>query len=368
MSTKKDNLDKKDNFYMNIALKLAMSKHGLTGENPAVGCVIVKDNNIISIGTTGIDGRPHAETVAINSSIEKVEGSTMYVTLEPCSHYGKTPPCTNLIVKNKIKKVFFGIEDIDKKVKGKTLKILNKSKIEVKKNLLHSKIKDFYFPYFKNRLHKMPYVTGKIAKTKNNLIYNKKYKKITSPATDKFTHFLRYKNDAILISSKTLNIDNPKLNCRLKEFERFSPIRVILDSKLNMSLNSYIFKTTKKNKTIVFYNSSNKSKINLFKKNGFQIYKVPLDKKKKLSLKLILKRLFKEGCRNLLVEGGSNLTKSFLDQKLFDRFYIIDNKKNIKLNKNSVYFDNYQKQIKAFKFKIDLKNHNGKDKITLYRN
>ena len=87
-----------------------------------------------------------------------------------------------------------------------------------------------------------------------------------------------------------------------------------------------------------------------------------------MNLKLILKRLFQEGCRNLLVEGGSNLTKSFLDQKLFDRFYIIDNKKNIKLNKNSVYFNNYQKQIKAFKFKIDFKNHNGKDKITLYRN
>ncbi|REK48815.1 MAG: riboflavin biosynthesis protein RibD, partial [Proteobacteria bacterium] len=133
MSTKKDKFSQTDKNYMNIALRLAMLKHGLTGTNPAVGCVIVKNNKIISIGSTGLNGKPHAERSAINNSTESLKDSKLYVTLEPCSHYGKTPPCTNIIIKKKIKEVIYGIEDIDKKVKGKTKKILNKSNIIVKK-------------------------------------------------------------------------------------------------------------------------------------------------------------------------------------------------------------------------------------------
>jgi diaminohydroxyphosphoribosylaminopyrimidine deaminase/5-amino-6-(5-phosphoribosylamino)uracil reductase len=104
MSTKKDNIQNLDHFYMGLALDLAKSKHGLTGVNPAVGCVLVKDNKIISIGSTGYGGMPHAESNAINFATENVQGSTMFVTLIPCCHYGKTPPCTNLIIKKKLKK------------------------------------------------------------------------------------------------------------------------------------------------------------------------------------------------------------------------------------------------------------------------
>ncbi|MDC1483799.1 bifunctional diaminohydroxyphosphoribosylaminopyrimidine deaminase/5-amino-6-(5-phosphoribosylamino)uracil reductase RibD, partial [Pelagibacteraceae bacterium] len=215
MSTKKDKFSKKDKTFMELALNLAKARHGLTGVNPAVGCVIVKNNEILSIGQTGFKGTPHAEFNAIKNSNENLEGAKMYVTLEPCSHYGKTPPCTNIIIKNKIKEVVYAVEDIDKKVKGKTLKILQSKNILVKKNLLKNEVNNFYIPYFFNRKNNLPYVTGKIAISKNNLIYSKGTKRITDIHSDKLTHFLRYKNDALMISYKTLNKDNPRLDCRL---------------------------------------------------------------------------------------------------------------------------------------------------------
>ena len=157
----------------------------------------------------------------------------MYVTLEPCNHYGKTPPCTNLIIKKKIKEVIYSIDDIDKKVKGKSFKILKSKNIIVKKGLLKKDVGNFYLTYFFNRKNKLPFVTGKIATSKNNVIYNNKSKRITDKHSDKLTHFLRYKNDSIMISYKTLNKDNPKLNCRLSGLEKFSPKRIILDNNLN---------------------------------------------------------------------------------------------------------------------------------------
>ena len=112
MSTKKDKFSKKDKTFMELALNLAKARHGLTGPNPSVGCVIVKNNEILSIGQTGFDGTPHAEFNAIKNSNENLEDAKMYVTLEPCSHYGKTPPCTNIIIKNKIKEVVYAVEAV----------------------------------------------------------------------------------------------------------------------------------------------------------------------------------------------------------------------------------------------------------------
>ena len=138
MSTKKDKFSKKDKKYMSLALTLASARQGHTGENPSVGCVIVKNDEIISIGQTGYNGRPHAEYSAISNSHEILDGSTMYVTLEPCNHYGVTPPCTKEIINSKISKVIYSVEDVDKKVKGKSFKIL-KSKILLLKKVYSMK-------------------------------------------------------------------------------------------------------------------------------------------------------------------------------------------------------------------------------------
>ena len=193
MSTKKDKFSSKDKNYMKLAIDLARARKGLTGDNPSVGCIIVKNNRIISIGQTGLNGRPHAETNAINNSFENVAGCKMYVTLEPCTHYGQTPPCTNNIIKSGINEVFYSINDIDNKVKGKSYKILTKKKIKVRNGLLKKEAIDLYDSYIINRKYKLPFVTAKLAISRNNLIYSENVKKITSLTSDKLTHYLRMK-------------------------------------------------------------------------------------------------------------------------------------------------------------------------------
>ena len=367
MSTKKDKFTKKDKKYMELALNLAMARHGHTGTNPSVGCVIVKNDEIISIGQTNYNGRPHAEYNAINNSYENLEGSKMYVTLEPCNHFGKTPPCTNLIIKKKIKEVIYSINDIDKKVKGKSFKILKSRNINVKKGLLKKDVGKFYSTYIFNRKNKLPFVIGKIALSKNNIIYSNKIKKITDKHSDKLTHFLRYKSDSIMISYKTLNKDNPKLNCRLSGLEMFSPKRIILDNNLNTKINSYIFNTANKKNTIIFYNNANKHKITLFKKKGIQLIKSDLNKKKYFDLKLALKKLYKFGIRNILVEGGDELSGSFLKNKLFNEFYLFKSRKN--LSKLVAYkdFNCFKYLSQNYKNKKKINTLLGKDSITLYK-
>jgi len=367
MSTRKDKFSKKDKKYMSLALTLASARHGLTGENPSVGCIIVKNDEIISIGQTGYNGRPHAEYSAIKNSSEILDGSTMYVTLEPCNHYGKTPPCTKEIIKNKIKEIIYSVEDVDKKVKGKSFKILKSKNIIVKKGLLNKEVVNFYEPYFFNRKNKIPYVTGKIAVSKNNLIYSKGTKKITDIHSDKLTHLLRYKNDSLMISYKTLNKDNPKLNCRLDGLHKFSPKRIILDSNLEMNISSYIFRTANKDNTIIFYNKADKTKISIFKKKGIQLIKSNLLKNRNFDIKLILKKLYRLGCRNLLVEGGNNLSKSIIKKKLFNQFYLFKSPNS--LSKLVAYkdFNCFKDLSQKYKSKNKINTQLGKDLITLYK-
>ena len=367
MSTKKDKFSSKDKLYMDLALDLARAREGVTGTNPSVGCVIVKNDKIISIGQTSYNGRPHAETNAIKNSFDNLKGSTMYVTLEPCSHHGVTPPCTSEIIKSKISKVIYSVIDIDKRVKGKTFKILKSKKINVYTGLLKNKVNEFYTSYFYNRRKKLPFVSGKIAVAKNNLIYSKNKKKITNWRSDRFTHLLRYKNDTILISYKTLNKDNPKLSCRLKNFKKF-PKRIILDNRLETNTKSYIFRTSNKDNTIFFYNEAKKSKISEFKKKKIKIIKSKTDRWKKFDISTILKKLYHLGCRNILVEGGNDLTKDFLKKKIYNRFYLFKSTKI--LSKFSEYkeFNGFNILKKNYKNKTRIKSNFGKDTITLYKN
>ena len=367
MSTRKDKFSKKEKKYMSLALTLARLRHGLTGENPSVGCVIVKNDEIISIGQTGFNGRPHAEFNAIKNANEILEGSTMYVTLEPCNHYGQTPPCTKEIIKNKISKVIYSVKDVDKKVKGKSFKILKSKNIIVKKSLLFEEINDFYKPYFFNRKNKTPYVTGKIAVSKNNLIYSKGTKKITDVHSDKLTHYLRYKNDSLMITYKTLNADNSRLDCRLEGLHKFSPKRIILDSNLEMKINTYIFKTANKDNTVIFYKKADKLKILLFKKKGIQLIKLNLSKDKNFDIKLILKKLYNLGCRNLLVEGGNDLSRSFIKKKLFNQFYLFKSKKNLSKLVANKDFNCFKDLSQKYKNKDKINTQLGKDSITLYK-
>ena len=239
MSLKKDNFTKFDKKIMQFAINLADINKGLTGINPSVGCVVVKDKKIISYGNTNIKGRPHAETITLNKNKKNNNGSYVYLTLEPCSHYGKTPPCTNALIKSKVKKVIFSQIDPDKRSKGRAKKILNKKNIKVHYGLLKNEVKNFYKDYNYSKKKKLPYVIGKIACSADYFIF-KNNTKITYNHSRKVSHLLRYQNQGILTSYKTINNDNPKLTCRLNGLENFSPIKIVLDKNLKINMNSYI--------------------------------------------------------------------------------------------------------------------------------
>ena len=336
MSTKKNKFNHKDHFYMNLALNLARERLGLTGENPSVGCVIVKNDEVISLGQTGLNGIPHAEYNAIKSCKKNLKGSKIYVSLEPCTHYGKTPPCSDIIIRSKIKEVIFSIIDPDITTKSKSFKIFKKKRIKVKLGLLHNEAKKIYKPYIYNKSKKMPFVTGKLAISKDKFIYSKKQKKITNKYSDGISHLLRYRNDSILISNKTLNIDNPKLNCRIQGLSHYSPKRIILDRNLSIKKKSYIFQTSTKKNTLIFYNKGALKKINLLKKKGVKLFKLKTDNNNFFNLKLVLNKIYSLGCRNLLVEGGKTLTNSFLKHNIFNQFYLFQSSnkfgKTAKLN------------------------------------
>ena len=367
MSTKRDNFTSKDKKYMELALNLARARKGLTGDNPSVGCVIVKKDEIISIGQTGYGGRPHAEHNAITNCFDDPKGSKMYITLEPCNHYGKTPPCTKNIIKKKINEVYYSIDDIDLKVKGKSYLVLKKNKVKVKKGLLKKKALNLYKSYYINRKKKLPYVIGKIALSKNKIIYSDTTKRITNEISDKLTHYLRLKSDGILITSKTLNIDNPKLNCRLEGYKQYSPKRIILDKNLKIDFKKYIARSIKKDNTIIFHNSNNEIKKNFLIRKGAILIKQSTLGRKNFDLKKILKKLYMQGIRNLLVEGGDKLTKSFLQKLMFNEFYMFKSSKNILKKNKYVNFTSFGiLNTKYNRHKINFKL--ATDKITIYKN
>ena len=366
MSTKKDKFNHKDHFYMNLALNLARERLGLTGENPSVGCVIVKNDEVISFGQTGLNGIPHAEYNAIKSCKKNLKGSKIYVSLEPCTHYGKTPPCSDIIIRSKIKEVIFSIIDPDITTKSKSFKIFKKKRIKVKLGLLHNEAKKIYKPYIYNKSKKMPFVTGKLAISKDKFIYSKKQQKITNKYSDGISHLLRYRNDSILISNKTLNIDNPKLNCRIQGLSHYSPKRIILDRNLSIKRKSYIFQTSTKKNTLIFYNKGALKKINLLKKKGVKLIKLKTDNNNFFNLKLVLNKIYSLGCRNLLVEGGKTLTNSFLKHNIFNQFYLFQSSNKLgKTAKLNVYSELNQLSCK-YKKKSILNSFTGNDIIYLY--
>ena len=250
MSLKKDSFNSKDKKFMQIAINLANNHKGYTGPNPSVGCVIVKNKNIISFGNTNINGRPHAEIIALKKNKKNNQGSDVYLTLEPCSHYGKTPPCTKALLKSKVKKVIFSSFDSDYRTTNKAKKVLRSRNIKTKSNLLSNQTKNFYKNYNFAKKNQFPYITGKLACSSNYKVFtNKSF--ITNEHSRKVTHILRSQNQGILTSYKTINNDDPLLNCRIQGLEKFSPVKFIIDKDLKLKKKLKIFKD-KKIKNYIF--------------------------------------------------------------------------------------------------------------------
>jgi len=329
MSLKKNKFSTLDKKYMKLAINLAVNQKGLTGLNPSVGCVIVKNNKIISFGNTEINGRPHAEIVALNKTKKNNNGSTVYITLEPCNHYGKTPPCTKALIKSRVKKVYYSIQDLDTRTKNKAKKVLKLNNIKVKSGLLEKTVKDFYKNYYFVKKKNLPYVIGKLACSSNFYIL-KNNTFITNEHSRKVSHLLRYQSQAILTSYKTINNDNPKLSCRLNGLEKNSPTRIIIDKNLKININAFVVNNSKNIKTLIFYNFKNLKKIKYLKNKKVRLIYMKKDSNGKFNLKSIFEKIYKLGFNSVLVECGSELTLSMLSQKLFNEFYLFKGNKILK--------------------------------------
>ncbi len=364
MSLKKDNYKSLDKKIMNFAINLAENNKYLTGTNPSVGCVIVKKNKILSFATTNYGGRPHAENIALGKNRFN-KGTTLYSTLEPCSHHGKTPPCTNIIIKNKVKKVYYSIEDKDFRTFNKTKKILKSKNIIAKSGLQKQYVYNLYKEYNYIRSNNAPYVIGKIASSSNFKIFRNK-SQITNEHSRSVSHLLRFHNHAILTSYKTINTDNPKLNCRLNGLEKFSPTVVVIDKNLKIKTNSFVIKNSKNNKLIIFNCSNNISKIKLLKNFGVKLIYQKVENKLNFNLKKITQKLYKLGLHRILVETGKDLMTNFLNENLLNEFYFFKSDKIIS-NRYKINISSLIKMInKNYKNKKKINTYLDKDTLTHY--
>ena len=341
------------NFFFNLAFNLAENNLGKTRENPSVGCIVVKNKSVISSGVTSVNGRPHAEYMALKKDIS-YKDAHMYVTLEPCSHYGLTPPCTNLIKKKKIKQVYYCFDDPDYRT-FKKARIILKNKI-TKFKKINKKNKDFYNSYFCNKNLNIPFIDAKQAISKDNFTINKKKRWITNSRSRRVGHLLRSRYDCIVSTSKTINKDNSLLNCRINGLDNYKPDLIIIDRKLKLKRNLRLLKIAKKRKTYLFTMSKDSKRIAFFKRKYVKIIRLNSLNTKKDFLDLF-KRLFKIGKRRILVETGLIFLNQLLSKRLINNLYIFKSNAKLGLNGYNNTNENLIKNYKSIKeLKVNLKN------------
>jgi len=310
----------KDSFYIKLAYQQAEINLGSTGSNPSVGAVVVKKNSIISSGHTSLNGRPHAESNVLKNKSD-FKNSNLYVTLEPCSHYGKTPPCTKKIISKKINSVIFSINDVDPRSKNLASKKLIKKKINIKKFVLTGFAKIFYKSYFMQHSKKLPFVDGKLAVSKDFFTINRKTRWVTNKKSRKLANFLRSKYDCLLTTSKTINDDNPLLNCRVEGLEKKSPNIIILDRFFNVKKNSLIFKKSKR-KIYILTLMNDVSKEQFFKRKGIKVIKLKKIRGNSIELKNVFYIIKKLGFNRILVESGVTFLNQLIKNNLIKNFYL----------------------------------------------
>lgn len=306
-------------FFMRRALELAKQGMGHTSPNPMVGCVIVKDGKIVAEGYHEKCGEYHAERNALLSCKEDVTGAEAYVTLEPCCHHGKTPPCTDIIIERGIKKVYVGSMDSNPLVGGKGVKILQDAGIEVECGILKEeceKLNEVFFHYIEK---KTPYVIMKYAMTLDGKIaaYTGDSKWVTGEEARNHVQYLRKKYSGILVGIGTVKEDNPMLNCRIEE--GVDPVRIICDSNLTISMDCNIVTTAKDIKTVIAYAKAQEEKKKALEQAGVTL--IQAEKNGKVDIKELLTKLGAMGIDSVLVEGGGSIHGALLEEGLINKVY-----------------------------------------------
>jgi diaminohydroxyphosphoribosylaminopyrimidine deaminase/5-amino-6-(5-phosphoribosylamino)uracil reductase len=291
--------------YMQLALNLAKKAKGKCAPNPMVGAVVVNDGEIVGTGYHQKAGEPHAEVIAIGEAGKKAEGATIYVTLEPCSHHGKTPPCTDLIIKSNIKKVVFSIYDPNELVNSQ--KKLEESGIEVKTGILAEQAFALNETFFIRQILKRPLISLKLATSLDGFIadIHRKSQWITGFKSRKYTHQLRAEHRAIMAGTNTILADNPSLDVRHVNGE--NPLRVIIDRNGRIPNDANVFNT---DNFVVFTSGQNHyTDCEYLEFDEFNLKKIFNILSEKYQI-----------C-TVFVEGGSKLISSLLKENLFDYFY-----------------------------------------------
>ena len=322
----KRNYSETDIKYMAEALALAEKARGATSPNPMVGAVIVRDGAVVGRGYHKRAGTPHAEVHALRQAGDKARGATMYVTLEPCSHFGRTPPCAPAVAAAGIKKVVAAMKDPNPKVAGRGFAILRKAGVEVVTGVLENEAKALNAAFIKYVTTGKPLVILKAAVTLDGKTAtgDGDSKWITGESARRDVHRLRGECDAVLVGIGTLLKDDPQLTCRLPGAKR-QPYRIVIDGGLDIGLKSNFCKLAADGKTIVAtLPDANAAKAKKLEKSGVKVLRVPEKGTGKIDISQLLAELGKMSITSLLVEGGGETHFSFLSVGEADRamFYI----------------------------------------------
>ena len=306
---------------MHMALKEARRGLGRTSPNPCVGAVVVKDDRVIAKGFHEKAGKPHAEVNALRKAGAEAVGATIYVTLEPCNHTGRTPPCSQALVRAGIRRVVVGMEDPNPLVRGSGLAYLVDQKVEVVSGVLSEECREINRPFLKHITTSMPWVIMKAGISLDGRITYQEGKGgwITGPESLKKTHKLRDISDAIMVGIGTIVIDNPSLTTRLAKRSSKDPLRIILDSHLSIPVSAKVLHLPSNAPTWIFCGPA----ADLKKKDdltalGVSVRSVERDSTGGLNLRDVLACLGSEGVTSVLVEGGARIHGSMLKSRLVD--------------------------------------------------
>ena len=310
-----------DRYYMKMALALAAKGMGYTSPNPMVGAVVVKEGRVVGKGWHQAVGGPHAEVHAIDDAGEEARGATLYVTLEPCNHTGKTPPCTEKILKAGIKRVVMAMDDPNPDVRGGGKGYLHSQGVQVDSGVCETEARKLNECFVKFVTTKRPFVTLKCASTLDGRIATRTgdSKWISGPSSRRFVHELRHASDAILVGINTVKTDDPSLTTRLEEMRGHDPMRVILDTRLSINKDAKVLRLESCSDTlIVCGKSATQSKKKELEGQGIKIVEMA-EKNGWIDLDALMDSLGKMSVVSLLIEGGSRVIASALAAGIVDK-------------------------------------------------
>ena len=308
---------------MELALRVAHRMLGRTAPNPAVGAVIADEatGEVVARGWTQQGGRPHAEGHVLARAGTKARGLTMYVTLEPCSHHGRTPPCADAIVTAGMARVVCAIEDPNPEIAGRGLEVLRRAGVTVDLGLCAEEARWMAAGHILRMTRERPFVQLKVAVSSDGLIApgDGAPRWVTGPEARAYAHVLRARADAILVGRKTVADDNPDLTCRLPGLEARSPRRVILDAKFRTAPSARMLQTAERVPVTIFGDTH--STPPSYPK-GVEVRRLPAQPGGRLNLLVVLESLAAEGVTRVLVEGGPTITEAFLAADLVDEMIV----------------------------------------------